>query len=214
LNRIAGLRRRPVVTASVFAVTALAAVAQAVVPGMLSQLERDPAALHGEEWRLLTALFVQDGGAVGAISNLAFLAVIGAAAEQVLSHPRWLLHYFGVGVAVELIGVSWQPVGGGNSIAVCGLTGAVALALWRGGDALPGFAAPAVLIWCAALLATASGVLFVPAIVVAVVAIRLRASRRFCGVAVVVVAVALAADRNIHGAALALGIALAFATVR
>jgi membrane associated rhomboid family serine protease len=215
---MAALRRRPVLTAGVVAVTALSALAQLVVPGMLADLERDPAALHGEWWRPATALFVQDGGVLGAASNIAFLAVIGAAAEQVLSRPRWLLHYFGVGLAVEAIGLAWQPVGGGNSIAVCGLAGAVALAPWRAGDPLPTFAAPAVLLWCAALLGTISGLMAGPAIVAAIVAVRFAKERPLALqclalAAVVVVGAILAADQNIHGAALLIGLALAFATL-
>jgi membrane associated rhomboid family serine protease len=70
--------------------------------------------VHGDWWRIATALFVQDGGVLGAVSNLAFLAVIGAVVEQILPRPRWLAHCFGVGILAELIASEWQPVGGGT----------------------------------------------------------------------------------------------------
>jgi membrane associated rhomboid family serine protease len=214
------LRRPPVVTAIVFTVTAATGLAQLVVPGMLADLERTPAELHGQPWRMATALLVQDGGVVGSLSNLAFLAIVGAAAEQLISRPRWLLHYLGVALAAELVGAAWQPVGGGNSIAVCGLTGAVALALWRGDERVPAFAAPALMLWCGALLGTISTAVAIPAIIAGAVAVRLVQEGRRRGVAVdrlaaaavPVVAVVLTADKNIHGAALLLGLAFAFVT--
>jgi membrane associated rhomboid family serine protease len=212
------LPRFPVVTVAVFGITAAGYIVQLAVPGTLAHLERTHAGLHGEPWRLVTALLVQDGGILGAASNLAFLAIIGAAAEQAISRPRWLLHYVGIGLAAELVGAAWQPVGGGNSIAVCGLTGAVALALWRDRDELPAFAAPALVVWCGALLGTISSALSIPAIVAGAIAVRLTLAGRGRGVAVhrlaaaavPVVGVVLAADRNIHGAALLLGLGLAF----
>lgn len=205
------------VTAVIFALTAAVSLAQFAVPNLLADLERTPAELHGQPWRVVTSLFVQDSGVLGTVSNLVFLAVIGSAAEQVLSRPRWLLHYFGVGAAAELIGYFWQPVGGGNSIAICGLTGAVALALWRRGVRAPGFAADAVLLWCGALLGTMSAALYIPGIIAGVVAVRLAGSARRRGIAVerqvavatAMLTVVLIAIQNIHGAALAVGIAFA-----
>ena len=82
------LRRRPVVTAIVFAVTAATGLAQLVVPGMLAHLERTSAELHGEPWRMATALLVQDSGIVGGLSNLAFLAIVGAEAEHRVAELR------------------------------------------------------------------------------------------------------------------------------
>lgn len=217
----AGLRRAPILTATVFAATAVTSLAQFVVPGMLAHLQRTPAELHGQWWRMLTSLFVQDGGLIGTLSNLAFLAIVGAAAEQTLSRPRWLLQYFGVGVLSELIGYSWDKVGGGNSIAVCGLTGAVAIALWRGDRRLPAYTGPAVLMWCGALLGTMSSALYIPAIIAGVAAVRLVRERadggfpanRAVAAAVGVVTVVLAIARNIHGGALLVGIAVALIAV-
>lgn len=217
----AGLRRPPVLTAIVFAATAVTSLTQFAVPGMLNHLERTPAELHGQGWRVVTALFVQDGGAIGTVSNLVFLAVIGATAEQALSRPRWLLHYLGVGLASELIGYAWQPVGAGNSIAVCGLTGALALALWRGDARLPAYTPLVLAVWCGALLGTMSPVLLIPAVIVGSTAGRLAAVRaerggtahRTLAAAVPAVAVVLAIAHNIHGGALLLGLVLAPLTI-
>jgi membrane associated rhomboid family serine protease len=188
---------------------------------MLGRLERTPAGLHGDWWRTFTSLFVQDGGVIGTLSNLVFLAVIGAIAEQVISRPRWLAHYSGVGLLAEFAGYAWQPVGGGNSGAVCGLAGAVALGCWRADPRLPGYAPQALLLWCGALLGTLSGWLLAPMIVAAGAAgalARGQQQRRLVRVAVPLAAVAtgavLAAFSNIHGAALLAGLLLALATAR
>jgi membrane associated rhomboid family serine protease len=138
-----GPRRFPAVTLTVSAVTASINALQFAVRGTLQHLERTPAGLHGDWWRTFTSLFVQDGGAAGTAFNLTLLLVVGVLAEQVVSRPQWLLQYFGVGLAVELLAYSWQPTGGGNSIAVFGLAGAVVVALWLGDPALPWFAGPA-----------------------------------------------------------------------
>lgn len=208
-----GLRRFPVVTAVVFAVTGLSNVLQFLVPGMLARLERAPAGLRGDWWRTVTALLVQDGGVAGTLSNLAFLVAAGAVAEQVTSRPRWLLGYFGAGLTGELAGYAWQPHGGGNSIAVCGLAGVVAVALWRRDTLLPPYAPTIVLIWCGALLA---GIWYplVAAGVVAGVLARAGAERgvpvsRWVTAGALLTGVVMAAVRDIHGAALVAGIVIA-----
>jgi hypothetical protein len=150
--RRVGLRRVPVVTAVVWALAVAVNVVQlaAASLGLLPTLERTPAELHGQWWRIGTALFVQDGGVPGTVSNLAFLAVLGALTEQVLSPPRWLLQYFGAGLA-----------------------GVLVMAVGRGDVRLPAYAAPAVLFWCGALLGTLAPVLVVPAVVAGALAMRL-----------------------------------------
>ena len=214
------LGRWPSLTVALFAVTAAMNLAQFVGPSLLTRLERTPAELHGQWWRIVTSLFVQDGGPLGAASNLAFLLVLGVAAEQVLPRPRLLVQYFGVGMVSEVIGYLWQPVGGGNSIAICGLSGTLVVSLWRRDDRLPGFTEPATLLWCAALLGTLSTRLYLPAIVAGLLAMRflgrnrsrgLRTKRPTAAVVVLTMAV-LVSCRNIHGAALAFGLVLALLT--
>ena len=201
--------RFPVLTVGVTTVTAVSNVVQLTVPGVLERFERTPAGLHGEWWRTATSLFVQDGGIAGTVSNLLFLVLIGTVAEQVVSRPRWLLQYFGVGLVSEFVGYLWQPVGGGNSIAVCGLTGVAALALWQRDSRLPAWAAAATVLWCGALLAS----LWWPLLFVGIVAFAVVQTRpwavRPAGAAVAVTGIVLSALTNIHGAALLIGVLLA-----
>jgi membrane associated rhomboid family serine protease len=209
----------------VLLVTATGYAVQILRPGTLDQLQRAPAGLHGEWWRTLTALVVQDGGVAGAVSNLAALAILGAIAERVVPRPRWTLHYVGVGLAAELVGYAWQPVGGGNSIAVCGLTGAVVGALLRRDPRLPAATPTVLLLWFAALLVTADPRLRLPAIFLAAVGAALPPLRGRLGRlgrhaplgaagAGLAIAVGLVAVRDIHGAALALGLALEAVTAQ
>ncbi|MFB9838873.1 rhomboid family intramembrane serine protease [Actinoallomurus acaciae] len=213
--KIHGLRRFPLVTAIIFGVTALSNVAQFLVPGMLAHLERTPAGLHGDWWRTGTSLFVQDGGVPGTISNLLFLVFVGLVAEQVVSRPRWLVSYFVTGLVGEVAGYAWQPHGGGNSVAVCGLAGAVAVALWRGDGRLPRVASMSVLLWCGALLATVWFPLLAIGVVAAmaanIAAGRGVAAGRWAAVAVPLTGVALIAIRDIHGGALLVGLVIASA---
>jgi len=211
MNERLGLRRFPLVTAVVFGVTALANLTQFLVPGTLAHLERSPAGLHGDWWRTVTSLFVQDGGVAGTLSNLAFLVAAGAVAEQAVSRPRWLFCYFGAGLVGEFAGYAWQPYGGGNSVAICGLAGAVAAALW--GERLR-FPAPVVLlVWCGALLAG----LWYPLLAAGVVAGMLARPAAERGVPVarlaaagsLVTGAALTVAGDLHGAALLAGLALA-----
>jgi len=202
-----GPRRFPLVTAVVFGITAMSNLLQFAVPGTLRHLERSPAGLHGDWWRTATALFTQDGGVAGTLSNLAFLVAAGVLAEQAVSRPRWLLCYFGAGLVGELAGYGWQPYGAGDSVAICGLAGVVAVTLWRGDERLPPFAPMVVLFWCGALL---SG-LWYPLLAVGVAAGVLSKGRgaRWAAPGALVTGVAMTVAQNIHGVALLAGLALA-----
>ena len=141
------LERRPVLTLAVVAVTAVTSAVAVASPTVLAHLERTPAGLHGQWWRTFTSLFMQDSAA-GAASNLFFMLVLGVVAEQVASRYFWLACYFGAGIVGELVAYSWQPVGAGNSVAVCGLAGLIALACWRRDARLP--ALELLRCWCGA----------------------------------------------------------------
>src|ERR1700678_188697 len=112
------LRRVPVLTLAVVAVTVVISAVSVASPTVLAHLERTPAGLHGQWWRTFTSLFAQSSAA-GAASNLFFMLVLGVVAEQVAGRYRWLACYFGAGIVGELVAYSWQPVGAGNSVAVC-----------------------------------------------------------------------------------------------
>jgi membrane associated rhomboid family serine protease len=109
-----GFQRLPVATAVVFVVTATTSILGLVIPGMLEGWQRAPQELHGDWWRTFTALLVQDGGVAGTISNLAFLLVLGAMAEQVLGVGRWLVCYLGAGLVDKLAGLGGSQAGRGT----------------------------------------------------------------------------------------------------
>jgi membrane associated rhomboid family serine protease len=201
-----GLTRRPIVTAVVFGLTAIINAVQLAVPGVLGALERKPAGTHGQWWRWGTTFFVQDGGVYGTVSNLLFLVILGVLAEQVVTRPHWVLYYFGVGLIGQLFGYWWQPVGGGNSVAICGLTGVVTLAYFRRDPRLPGLSACAVMVWLAALLATWRFPLLAVGLAgawyVQFALPRGRDVSRLPFGAAIAVGVVLCTVRNIHGAAL------------
>jgi membrane associated rhomboid family serine protease len=212
----AGARTRvsvPPVTAAVFTVTTMGSVAGLAMPKLVTAWQRAPQGLHGQWWRIVTALFVQDGGIVGTLSNLLFLAVVGTIAERVLTPRRWLVQYFGVGIAAELIGYAWQPNGAGNSIAICGLAGAVAIAIARGDTRGEPVAGRAVVLWsCVAAAAAAPA--FSAVIVMggcAVAAALGAAGRRGRDIRLATLATTLAVGlvltclTDIHGIALVMG---------
>ncbi|MFE3258454.1 hypothetical protein ACFXPS_21775 [Nocardia sp. NPDC059091] len=143
--------------------------------------------------------------------------VLGTAAEQVFPRWRWLVQYFGVGLVVEFIAYVWQPVGGGNSIADCGLAGGLAVSLWRRKVSLPDWTPISVIFWSTAMSATLWDRAWLPAAVgcallvgpANVLSARGIDLRRPVAVLLVAAGLVLAATANIHGAALILGTAAA-----
>ena len=118
-----------------FFVVAIPSTLQFLFPSILHALRRDGhRILHeGQVWRLLTSLTVQDGGVGGTIFNLACLIGFAVLATALLGERRLLLLFFVGGVAGELVGLSWQPIGAGNSVGNLGIAGGIlALALVRG----------------------------------------------------------------------------------
>jgi membrane associated rhomboid family serine protease len=208
-----GIRRPPVVTAVVFVITATTSVLGLLIPGMLEALQRTPQGLHGDWWRTFTALLVQDGGVVGTLSNLAFLLVMGVVAEQVLGAWRWLVCYVGAGLVGELAGYVWQPRGAGNSVAICGLAGALTVALVVGAG-VSGVAPVVLAYWCGALVGSRWGpgwllVGVAGGVVVQVALGRGLAVGRPVAVAAAMVALVLVAAMDLHGAAMVAGIVIA-----
>ena len=121
-----GAHRMPLLTLAVALLTIAGFVLQLANTGALEALQRNSSAVaEGQWWRLFTTLLVQDGGWAGFLSNLAGLVLVGALAEQLISRWAWIGLYFVPALAVELIALRWQPVGGGNSVAWMALAGAV-----------------------------------------------------------------------------------------
>lgn len=86
-------------------------------------LERDPAMLHGEWWRYVTTWFVLTDGWTQIVVNSLGLLIYGTLAEQAVGRVWWSIAYVVAGLVGEVAGIFWQPVGGGNSVAICGLIG-------------------------------------------------------------------------------------------
>lgn len=120
--------RVPWATFALALAIAIPAALQLVVPSLLPSLARDRTAiLAGEWWRLVTSLFVQDGGIPGTIFNLVTLLLVGSVAERIWGSRRMLLIYFTGGIASQLPALAWQPTGAGNSVANFSLAGSIAL---------------------------------------------------------------------------------------
>jgi membrane associated rhomboid family serine protease len=202
------------VTATVFVLTATTSVLGLSFPSVLAALGRTPAGLHGDWWRSFTSLFVQDGGVAGTISNLAFLLVMGTLVEQFLSRGRWFACYFGAGLCGEIVAYAWQPTGAGNSVANCGLAGALIVALLASRRMPQPRIAPMVLLyWSGALLVSAWSYAWIVVAVGAAFGVQVSPNQRVAGRlaagAALIGAAALTIATNIHGAALLAGTAIA-----
>jgi hypothetical protein len=126
--------------------------------------------------------------------------------------------YFGAGLVGELAGYAWQPRGAGNSVAICGLAGALTVALAVEAR-VPRFAPVVLAYWAAALLGARWGPGPLLVGVAAGVAVQAAAGRglpvgRPVAVAAAIVALVLLAARDLHGAAMVAGIAIAAAIGR
>ncbi len=118
-------------TTTVFVVTSAVTALSLFVPGMLTLLERTPAAASGEGWRIVTPFFVERGGAAEIALNLVTLAVVGTLAERAWGSRAWLVFYLFGGIVGEIAGLAWKPTGAGSSVAMLGLVGACATLLLR-----------------------------------------------------------------------------------
>lgn len=119
--------RRPVppVAAALVAVLAVMGVVQTVHPAIIGTLERDP---DGGWWRCVTALLVQSSGWFQVVFNLAALVVVAPVAARTLGSLWTLVVYLVAGVAAHVVSTAgWSPHGGGDSVAICGLVGALAV---------------------------------------------------------------------------------------
>src|SRR5690242_20226281 len=91
-------------------------ILQFFIPTMLSTFQRDfERFLQGDWWRLISPLFVQDGGGSGTIFNLISLALLGSVAERIWNGRSMLMIFFLGGIIAEIAGFAWQPIGAGNS---------------------------------------------------------------------------------------------------
>lgn len=114
----------PVTATAMVAVMAVFNVVQTVWPGLIGHLERQP---DGAWWRVFTALLVQSSGPLQLLFNLAALIAVAPVAQRVLGSGGTIGIYLVSGVAAQAVSMeAWSPRGGGNSVAICGLVGALA----------------------------------------------------------------------------------------
>ena len=124
-------RPLPWVAAGLVALLTVMGVAQVVHPALIGDLERDP---HGGWWRVLTALLVQSSGGIQLVFNWAALVVVAPIAERAIGPAVTLAVFLIAGVIAQVVSAAgWSRHGGGDSVAICGLVGALAaLYLLRG----------------------------------------------------------------------------------
>ncbi|MGW1866509.1 rhomboid family intramembrane serine protease [Streptomyces mauvecolor] len=122
------LWRRPVPwsAAALVVVMAAMAVVQTAVPSAMDHLQREPGAPW---WRAPTALLVQTSGPLQLTFNLAAIVVIAPVAQRRFG-PVWMpLIFLASGAIAQAVSMAgWSPTGGGDSVALCGLLGALATA--------------------------------------------------------------------------------------
>jgi hypothetical protein len=147
------------------------------------------------------------------VFNLASLVLFGVLVELVLPRSAWFALYLSAGVVGQLLGYAWNPPGGGNSVAVCGLVGAIIAMLLLGRPTIPGPVYLVAAYYPAALLGlhvTNQLVTIVATVaIVGLVALRGNRLRPVLAVLLIVEAVALTAYRDHHGAALLTGVVVA-----
>ncbi|MEU3454498.1 rhomboid family intramembrane serine protease [Micromonospora sp. NPDC006766] len=212
------MRKIPWLTATVLTGTTAVNLWAAAAPSVMRALQRDPDGLSVRHWwRLASPLLVQSDGPAQLVFNLVTLAVFGVLAERALGRARWLVLYLGAGLLGQALGYAWEPPGGGNSVAVCGLVGGIATALLRGRGGLPEQAGQFAAFYAAALAGLALGgwpaqVAAIGVVVLTSAALGRRSGAAFAGRVlaglVVLAGGALLAVQDHHGAALLCGLLL------
>jgi rhomboid protease GluP len=208
--------RVPIATIVVGVLTAAVSVVALLRPELLRSLERHPVPDRSwASWRLLGSLLVHDGWAPLAF-NLVGFAIVGRAVERRAGAARWSALYLIGGIVGELVGIRWQPVGAGNSVASFGLVGGLVAGLARARSTPPTrgalYAVDWVLVYTGLELggipgAVVAGVLCAP---LGLMAARTRETApRALGAALaagtLALAVVLCAARAIHGPPLIAG---------
>lgn len=124
-----GLRRYPA-TVTVSAVTVGVGAMQLFTP-VVELFERDPQRMAaGQWWRAVTSMFVQGDGWGQFAFNVAGLVIVGSAVEAGLGARRFLVLYFGGGVAAGVAMSVWFPhqLDSGSSAGIASMIGALTLA--------------------------------------------------------------------------------------
>ncbi|WP_290857186.1 rhomboid family intramembrane serine protease [Hamadaea sp.] len=207
------MKKIPWLTGTVLVVTAAVNLWAAADADVMRKLGRDPAGFSADGWwHLFSSLFVQSDGWAQLVFNLLTLAVFGYLVEVHLGRWRWSVLYLGAGLLGQALGYAWEPPGGGNSVAVCGLVGGLATAVLLGRGALPSNAGLFASLYAVALagsqlfgwIALAIGVVLVT--VVNGVLEKTGRGTRILAVLVPLAGLVLLAGQDHHGASLLFGV--------
>jgi membrane associated rhomboid family serine protease len=123
------VRPLPILTLVAVGVALVAGIVQYAFPGVSHALERTPPFSDSEWWRAATSLLVQTLGWYQVLGNLVTLAVFGTLVEWRLGRAWWLALVIAGTVGGQVAAYGWREAGGGDSIAVCGLAGGLAIEL-------------------------------------------------------------------------------------
>lgn len=136
IDLLYGRARRVHVTTALIVLNALAFVVSAGMAGNVMQIgsavllnlgaNHSPLVMHGEAWRLVTAMFLH-GGLLHIGLNMFALYQAGQIVERLYGATGFLLLYLGAGLAGNVASVWWNPNGisVGASGAVFGIYGAL-----------------------------------------------------------------------------------------
>jgi rhomboid protease GluP len=137
IDSTARTKKFPIATLVMLCITGTLTGLQFRFPILLTSLRRNPGELANHEyWRLLTSLFVHNGGWRQIVFNFVAIAIVGTIVEHIFGTGRWLILYFTGGFIGQIAGLYWKPLGAGASVAGAGLLGALAVwmiwhPLWR-----------------------------------------------------------------------------------
>lgn len=124
--------RPPAATLTLAAITLVTSALGELFPAFLDALDRDRSSLlDGQVWRIVTPLFVQDGGWPGTIFNVVALVVMGTFVESLYGARTLLATYVVAGLVSEIAAYTVLQHQGfaGNSVADIGLAGLLAVTL-------------------------------------------------------------------------------------
>ena len=137
INSTSRAKKCPAATVVVLCITGMLTGLQFRFPILLTSLRRSPDEIANHEyWRLLTSLFVHNGGWRQIAFNFVSIAIVGTIVERIFGTGRWLVLYFTGGFIGQIAGLYWKPLGAGASVAGAGLLGSLAMwmiwhPLWR-----------------------------------------------------------------------------------
>jgi membrane associated rhomboid family serine protease len=144
-------------SAALWLLVAVPSLVQRAVPGLYDPLHREPDEVlrHGQWWRVVTSIVVQDGGWSGTVFNLVVLALVLPLAVAVRGGRFAAVTFWGLGTALNVLAVlAGAPAGGGNSGATFALAFSALVLAWtaRAGR-LPALLAAGAVVVAVALVA-------------------------------------------------------------